>query len=86
MFLKDKVKWYGVISGCVFLTISTYISVKHVFWNAGIARLLEYFALVAALLALGLGLLSLPRWQSFFALAIVAYALYWFTHAAIAVP
>ena len=86
MLFKDKIKWYGVASGGLFLTISTYVSVKHVFWTSQEARRLQYFALGFAILTLVLGLLSLPRWQSFFSLAIVIYSLYWFTHVVIAVP
>ena len=86
MLVKDKVKWYGVISGWVFLAVSTYVSVKHVFWDSSAARSLQHLAAVAALLTLIFGLLSLPRWQSFFALAVVGYALYWLTHVVIAVP
>lgn len=86
MMLKDRVKWYGVISGWVFLAVSTYVSVKHVFWDGSAATMLQHLAAVAALFTLIFGLLSLPRWQSFFCLAVVAYALYWLTHVVVAVP
>lgn len=85
MMLKDRVKWYGVISAWLFLAISTFVSVKHVFWDGRVVRFLEFSALVAALLTLIFGLISLPRWPSFFALAVVAYALYWLSHTVVAI-
>lgn len=84
--LKDRVKWYGVISGWAFLAVSTYVSVRHVFWDGATARALQLLAAAAAALTLIFGLLSLPRWQSFFALAVVGYALYWLTHVVVAIP
>lgn len=86
MLLKDRVKWYGVISACIFLAVSTYMRVKYIFWDVKLARFLEMSALVAASLALIFGLLSLPRWQSFFALAVVGYAIYWFTQPPFGIP
>jgi hypothetical protein len=86
VMLKDKVKWWGAISGCIFLGVSTYVSVRHVFWDGNTARILQRVALGAAGLTLVFGLLALPRWQSFFALAVVVYAMYWLTHVVIAVP
>jgi hypothetical protein len=79
-------KWYAVFGAGMFLVISTYVSIKHVFWSGATATLLQQFAFVAALVALIFGLLSLPRWQSFFALAVVAYAFYWLTHIKVAIP
>jgi hypothetical protein len=84
--LKDKLKWYGVIAGWIFLVISTYVNVKHVFWSGTEARTLQQVAALAAFLTLIFGLLSLPRWQSFFALAVVVYAGYWLTHVVVAIP
>lgn len=87
MPLKDRVKWYALASGCVFLALSTYVKyVKVVFYYAEEANGYMRSALLAAIATLVLGLMSLPRWQSFFALAVVVYALYWFSRPAYAIP
>lgn len=79
---KDKVKWYGAISACVFLSLSIYIQVTWVFYDVRVGRLLHHLEFTAALAALVFGLLSLPRWQSFFALAVWVYTFYRFTQPA----
>lgn len=86
MDLKDKVKWYGVVSGMLFIAVSTYLRMRVVFESSTVAQLLYLSATLAALLTLILGLLSLPRWQSFFALAVFVYALYWWSKPAYAIP
>jgi len=50
---------------------------KFIFDSGNVGGALLLLALVAAGVTLVLGLLSLPRWQSFVALAISGYALYW---------
>jgi hypothetical protein len=84
--MKEKVKWYGVVSGCVFLVVSTYLDVKIVFEDNRIAILLLLTSIISALSTLVFGLMSLPRWQSFFAIAVFGYALYWFTQPAHGIP
>jgi hypothetical protein len=87
MSFKDRVKWYGVVSGCAFLGISTYIKyVKVAFPYAEEASFYMRLAELAALSTLVLGVMSLPRWQSFFALAVFVYAFYWFTHPIYIIP
>lgn len=86
MLLKDRVKWYGVLTAGVFLAISIYMQVKYIFHDADLARFLEKTALVAAFLTLVFGVMALPRWQSFFALAVAAYAAYWFTQPPFGIP
>jgi len=87
MSLKDRVKWYGVISGGAFLLVSTYIKyVKVAFPYAEEASFYMRLAELTALLSLVLGVLSLPRWQSFFALAVFVYVFYWFTHPIYVIP
>ena len=84
--MKEKVKWYGVVSGCVFLVVSTKLHVKYVFEDTRIANFLLLTSIISALLTMVFGLMSLPRWQSFFAIAVFGYALYWFTQPAYAIP
>jgi len=86
MKLKDRIKWYGLISGCVFLGASTYLHAKYVFRDTRVANALLLTAMASAPLSLILGLMSLPRWQSLFTLAVVMYALYWFTQPPYAIP
>ncbi len=84
--VRDKIKWYGVVSGGVFIAISTYLNVKWEFESGKVAGRLALIAILAATATLILGLLSLPRWQSFFALAVFVYALYWFSKPAYMIP
>ena len=86
MELKDRVKWYAVVSAGLFLASSTYLHVKWVFEFGNVAGGLASLATLSALTTLVLGLLSLPRWQSYFALAVFAYSIYWHTQPAYAIP
>jgi hypothetical protein len=86
MKLKDKVKWYGIVSGVLFIGGSTYLHVKFVFESGNVAQLLYLSTTLAALLTLVLGVLSFPRWQSFVALTIFVYAVYWLSQPAYAIP
>lgn len=84
---KDKIKWAAFISACAFLVVSTYIKyIKIVIYYAEEACFYMLLVEVAALATLVLGLLSLPRWQSFFALLTCGYALYWFSQPAYGIP
>jgi hypothetical protein len=76
-FLKEKAKWWGLASGALFLVISAYMQKKFIFDSGNTAGLLLLVAMIAAVITLVLGILSLPKWQGFVALAIAAYAIYW---------
>jgi hypothetical protein len=81
--LKDRMKWFAVLSGCTFLAISSYIKyVRMVYYIGEEARFHMQLAILAALATLVFGLMSLPRWQSFFALAVFAYSFYYFSRPA----
>ena len=82
---KVNAKWLCLATGMIFLLISSYMRIKHVFEDGNAAALLQLVALVAALATLILALLSLPRWQSFVALAIFAYAIYWISESTYAI-
>lgn len=64
-------------TGFLFLVVSTYMRMKFVFESGNTAGLLMFVAMIAALLTLIFGLAAIPRWQSFVALAICGYAIYW---------
>ena len=80
--VKDEAKWYGVISACVFMVISTYMLITFVFYDLRLPRILTYLEFTAALSALIFGLLSFPKWQSYFALAVWVYSFYRFSQPA----
>jgi hypothetical protein len=67
--------------------MSTYIKyVKVAYPFAEEASFHMRLAELTALLSLVLGVMALPRWQSFFALAVFAYAFYWFSHPIYVIP
>jgi len=74
--IKDGAKWYGLATGTLFLIISTYMRVKFVFDSGNFAGALLMAAIILAVLTLLFGLLSLPRWQAWIALAVSGYAFY----------
>ena len=85
--LRDYVKWYGFVSACGFLALSTYIKyVKVAFYDTRVGEAFVWASFAVALLTLVLGLLALPRWQSLFALAVCGYAYYWLSHPAYVIP
>ena len=78
MALREKARWLSQITGVIFLLIHAYIRGKFIFESGNAAGMLLLISMVAALLTLVFGILSLPRWQGFVALGITAYAFYWF--------
>jgi hypothetical protein len=77
-----KVEWYGVVSACLFLAVSTYMQMTYAFYNVTLPRIMNSLEFTAALAALIFGLLSFPKWQSFFALAVWLYSFYRFSQPA----
>jgi hypothetical protein len=73
----DKAKWYCVVSAIIFISISSYLRVKFVFDSGRTAGILFLAALLFALLTFVFALFSFPRWQSFVAFLVFAYAVYW---------
>jgi hypothetical protein len=76
---KDRVKWYGLICACVFLTVSLYVQMTWVFQPEIVGRILTHVEFATALGSLVFGLLSIPRWQSFVTLAVWLYSIYRFS-------
>jgi hypothetical protein len=74
--IKDGAKWYGLVTGALFLIITTYMRVKFVFDSGNFAGALLMTSIVLAILTLLFGLLSLPRWQAWTALIVSGYAFY----------
>ncbi len=74
--VKDEAKWYGVASAGVFLIVSTYMLTTFAFYDSTLPRILCYLEFTSALGALIFGLLTFPKWQSYFALAVWLYSFY----------
>ena len=74
--IRDGAKWYGLGTGALFLIISTYMRLKFVFDSGTFAGALLMALIILAVLTLLFGLLSLPRWQAWIALAVSGYAVY----------
>jgi len=73
----EKTKWWGLMCGAIFLVVSSYMRWKFVFEPGPTAGVLLIFSMFLAVLTLAFGLLSTPKWQSWIALAVFCYALYW---------
>jgi hypothetical protein len=76
---KGYTRWGSQFGGAAFLIIWSYLQGTYVFVDTYYASKLVMLSFIAYLITIVLGLLSLPRWQGFVALAICAYATYWFT-------
>jgi hypothetical protein len=73
--LRQKAKWWNLAIGLVFMVSSVYLN------NVGMANanpLWLWVALISPLLLVLLAALTVPRWQSFVGLAVVAYSAFWF--------
>ena len=77
--VKDKAKWYGVVSACVFMVASTYMLRTAVFYDTRLPWIIFYLEFTTALSSLIFGLLSFPKWQSYVALAVWVYSFYRFS-------
>ena len=77
---RNRAPWLSLITGAVFLAIHIYIRSKFIFESGNTAGRMLLITMIAALLTFVFGLFSLPRWQGFVALAISAYAGYWFAY------
>lgn len=75
-FIKHWAKWYGLTTGALLLIITTYMRIKFVFQSENFAGSLLMTAIVLVILTLLFGLLSLPKWQAWTALAISGYGFY----------
>ncbi len=74
---KDIRKWLCVFFAVVFLISSTSMSIQRVFLSDVILGNLLGTALISSILTLIFALSSLPKWQSFFGLAVFAYSIFW---------
>ena len=83
--IRFNAGWFGVVSGSLFLVVSTYMQLAWVFGDVRVGRILNHLEFTAALSSLIFGLLSFPRWQSLFALAVWAYSFYRFSQPAFGV-
>lgn len=77
--IREKAKWWCLFAGSVFLSASSYLKAVYVFTFTTLPSLLLLIALLAATLTLVFGVLAFPRWQSYVAITICGYAIYWMT-------
>ena len=75
--LREQARWYALSAGMMFIIVNLYVRMKFVFEPGPTPGTLLIFSIFLAILTLAFGLLSIPRWQSWIALAIFCYALYW---------
>jgi type II secretory pathway pseudopilin PulG len=75
--IKKKAKWWGLIFGVIFLSISFYMRWEYVFESGNTGGMCLLASLIVILMTLVCGVLALPRWQGFIALAVILYAAYW---------
>jgi hypothetical protein len=74
--LRQMLAWLSLVfAACSLVTIS-YVKIKFVFESGNNAAILVSVSLAAALFALVLGSIGLPRWPSVVALTIVAFVAY----------
>ena len=69
-------KWLSQISAAIALITIIFVKSKFVFDSGNTAGNLILISIIAALLALVLGIVSLPRWQGLVAIAIFSYVAY----------
>lgn len=74
---KDIRKWLCIFFAFVFLISSTSMSIQKVFLSDVIFSGLMVVGFVSSILTLIFALFSLPKWQSFFGLAVFAYSVFW---------
>ena len=76
---QDWFDWYGLLSGSMFLGLSTLMCNPFVFLFESIIliRALAVVALTLAILTVIFGLVTVPRWQGWIAIGVFAYAIYW---------
>lgn len=74
---KDVRKWICVFFAFIFLISSTSMSIQGTFHSDVILINLSRTAFLSSLLTLIFALSSLPRWQSFFGLAVFIYSIIW---------
>jgi len=74
---KDIRKWICVFFSSVFLISSTSMSIQNTFHSDVILINLSSVTIISSFLTLVFALSSLPKWQSFFGLAVFVYSIIW---------
>jgi hypothetical protein len=84
---RDRIKWWSVGSGALFMAISSYMRLKWGFnyceEGAGVWQLIAF---ATGLVTLCLVILTLPKWQSWVGIAVLLYAFYWLSNNACMLP
>jgi len=73
--LRHRARWWNLVIGVIFMVSSVYLD------SVGLANanpLWIWIALLSPVLTLAFVLLTIPKWQSFVGLAVVAYSVFWF--------
>ena len=73
--LRQKARWSSLVIGDCFLVSSVYLD------RVGLAYadpVWIWIALLSPVLTLAFVVLTIPKWQSFVGLAVVAYSVFWF--------
>jgi hypothetical protein len=74
--IKEHSKWISRVSAAASLIIIVFVQSKFIFVSGNFAGKLVLISLIAAVFTLVFGLIALPRWQGFLALAIFSYVAY----------
>ena len=73
--LRHKARWWNLVIAVIFMVSSVYLD------RVGLADanpLWLWIALLSPMLTLVFVILTVPKWQSFVGMAVVAYSVFWF--------
>jgi hypothetical protein len=74
--IKEHSKWLSQVSAATSLIVIVFMQSKFIFVSGNFAGNLLLISLIAAVFTFIFGLIALPRWQGFLALAIFSYVAY----------
>lgn len=84
---KEHKKWLSLICAVISLIIIVVVKSNWLFESGLVANRLIFISMIAATLAFIFGIVSLPRWQGFVAMAIFCFVwFYIFYNAALLIP
>jgi hypothetical protein len=75
---NSSLKWLCFTCALMFVAISMFMRVIEVFPSGNDGAYMALLAIASAVMTIGLGIASLPSWQSYFGFAVFIYAIYWF--------
>ncbi len=74
--IKEHSKWLSQLSAATSLILVVFLQSKFIFSSGNFAGKLVLILLIAEIFTFIFGVISLPRWQGFVALAIFSYVAY----------